>query len=64
LLFEGKAVNYFSGLNLNCPVNYNPADFFISSLAVIPGKEDQCKNQIKVNNYTNYEVLAFDLTTI
>ncbi|KAG7164314.1 white-like 2 [Homarus americanus] len=33
-------------IGLPCPPNYNPADFFISTLAVQPGKEESCKKAI------------------
>lgn len=43
------AVGFFSGLGLNCPVNYNPADFFIQELAVVPGRENECKAKLNVS---------------
>lgn len=42
-----EALGYFSRLGYNCPVNYNPADFFIMNLAVIPGREEECKTRIR-----------------
>lgn len=33
-------------IGLPCPPNYNPADFFISTLAIQPGKEDSCRKAI------------------
>ncbi|CAG2183912.1 unnamed protein product, partial [Oppiella nova] len=38
-----KAIEYFSTLGLFCPNNYNPSDFYIKQLAVIPGNETQTK---------------------
>ena len=29
-----------------CPSNYNPADFFIQILAVVPTREETCKNMV------------------
>ena len=40
------ALNYFDKLGLKCPSNYNPADFYVHELAVIPGKEVKCKKKI------------------
>lgn len=31
-----------------CPNNYNPADYFIQILAVVPGRELACKHAIKM----------------
>ena len=33
-----------------CPMNFNPADHFILTLAVVPGKEKECRERIKVIN--------------
>ena len=30
-----------------CPSNYNPADFFVQVLAVVPGREQTCKYAIE-----------------
>ncbi|XP_071526746.1 protein white isoform X2 [Panulirus ornatus] len=40
------AYQFFNRIGLPCPPNYNPADFFISTLAVQPGKEESCKKAI------------------
>ncbi|CAL4079531.1 unnamed protein product, partial [Meganyctiphanes norvegica] len=37
---------FFKKCGIPCPPNYNPADFFISTLAVQPGKEDNCRRAI------------------
>lgn len=41
------AIPFFSSLGYKCPANYNPADFFISTLAIVPGKEDECRSRSK-----------------
>lgn len=41
-----KALDFFQRAGLRCPVNYNPADFFIHNLAVIPGREAECREKI------------------
>ena len=33
------ALSFFSSRGFSCPTNYNPADFFISTLAIVPGQE-------------------------
>lgn len=42
------AYEFFSRINMPCPPNYNPADFFISTLAVQPGKEESCRKAINM----------------
>lgn len=34
-------------MGLPCPVNYNPADFFVQILAIAPNKEQECRTTIK-----------------
>ncbi|XP_047133027.1 protein white isoform X1 [Hydra vulgaris] len=44
--FLGKtidAITFFNRVNFPCPLNYNPADHYVHTLAIIPGKEDECK---------------------
>ena len=31
-------------------MNYNPADYFVQSLAIIPGEEEQCRDRVKVRS--------------
>ncbi|CAG7726011.1 unnamed protein product, partial [Allacma fusca] len=38
---------FLKGMNLICPEQYNPADFYIKTLAVYPGKEEESRKQIK-----------------
>ena len=33
-----------------CPLNFNPADFFIQQLAIVPGREAECKQFIQVSS--------------
>lgn len=39
---------WFCRVNLPCPKNFNPADHYIRTLAMVPGKEKECKKRIKV----------------
>ncbi|XP_061185570.1 protein white-like isoform X1 [Saccostrea echinata] len=56
LLAEGRvafsgpmpdALEFFKTNGYPCPVNYNPADHYILTLAVIPGKETDCKARVQ-----------------
>lgn len=42
-----EAVPYFTRLGYPCPMNYNPADFFVQTLAIVPGNEEQCREKVK-----------------
>ena len=53
-----EANNFFTALGTPCPENFNPADFFVQSLAIAPGKEVECR--VAVNNVSD----AFALTEI
>lgn len=46
------AVKHFSTIGFRCPANYNPADFYVHELAVIPGQEIQCRK--KINRICDY----------
>ncbi|XP_017489988.1 PREDICTED: protein white-like, partial [Rhagoletis zephyria] len=47
-----QALEYFKSCGLPCPLNYNPADFYVQELAVIPGKEEACHEKIdKICSY-------------
>lgn len=35
-------------MGATCPSHYNPADFFIQLLAVVPTAEDSCRNMIEM----------------
>lgn len=37
----------FRRLGAACPSNYNPADYFVQTLAVVPGRELACRHAIK-----------------
>ncbi|XP_062517800.1 protein white-like [Corticium candelabrum] len=41
------ALAYFQRLGYACPENYNPADFYVHALAIVPGREDECKLRVK-----------------
>ncbi|XP_045170130.2 protein white-like [Mercenaria mercenaria] len=41
------ALSFYKGIGYPCPMNYNPADFYIMTMAVVPGKEKECKEKIE-----------------
>lgn len=62
LMAEGKvvytgssamALDTFIRLGYPCPVNYNPADHYIRTLAINPGNEDTCLKTV-MNFHENY----------
>lgn len=42
-----EAYDFFASLDAPCPTNYNPADFYVETLAVVPGKEDDSRETIR-----------------
>lgn len=42
-----EASNFFSQLSTPCPSNYNPADFYVQQLAVVPGSENDSRENIR-----------------
>ncbi|KAK7111238.1 protein white-like [Littorina saxatilis] len=53
---SARAVEFFRSLKYTCPNNFNPADFYILTLAIVPGQEEECRT--KVNAICD----AFDIT--
>lgn len=41
-----QAIDFFRILGASCPSHYNPADFFIQLLAIVPNSEESCRNMI------------------
>ncbi|XP_065564713.1 protein scarlet-like isoform X1 [Artemia franciscana] len=42
-----RVLSFFESFGYKCPENYNPADFFVQTLAVVPGHEQHCRSTIK-----------------
>ncbi|XP_012935669.1 protein white [Aplysia californica] len=40
-----EAFDFFNRLNYPCPRNFNPADHYILTLAIVPGKEEECRRK-------------------
>ena len=45
--FTFNNLSFFS-IGYPCPVNYNPADYFVHILAFIPEKEEESRERVKV----------------
>lgn len=43
-----KAVDYFASIGHACPANFNPADFFIEELAVVPSEYEQSMARLRL----------------
>ncbi|KAK5645430.1 hypothetical protein RI129_006730 [Pyrocoelia pectoralis] len=43
-----EAEVFFNSLDAPCPPNYNPADYYIQLLAVVPGREESCKQAVNM----------------
>ncbi|XP_011300537.1 protein white [Fopius arisanus] len=41
-----QAYAFFKTMGAVCPSNYNPADYFVQVLAVVPGREASCRHTI------------------
>ncbi|CAG0918233.1 unnamed protein product, partial [Notodromas monacha] len=48
------ALEFFERLGHKCPATFNPSDFFVYTLAVVPGQESRCRNKIRAicNQFT------------
>lgn len=42
-----EAATFFDGLNSPCPSNYNPADFYVQMLAIVPSHETESLETIR-----------------
>lgn len=43
-----RCSSFVERLEAPCPRNYNPADYYVQLLAVIPGKEESCKQAVSM----------------
>ncbi|XP_074659151.1 protein white-like isoform X2 [Tubulanus polymorphus] len=41
-----KASGYFKKNGFVCPMNYNPADYYVHTLAIVPGREEECRKKV------------------
>lgn len=44
-----------------CPINYNPADHFVITLAIEPGREEQCREKVNVNISLKILTISFNI---
>ncbi|KAB0792488.1 hypothetical protein PPYR_04282 [Photinus pyralis] len=43
-----EAENFCAALGAPCPKNYNPADYFMQLLAIVPNQEEDCKQVVNM----------------
>eukprot|EP00794_Sanderia_malayensis_P003788 gene3788-4311_t len=61
VLFMSEGRVAYIALGYPCPPNYNPADHFIGTLAIIPGNEVECKERSKAicDAFEDYSSILF-----
>jgi len=74
LLAEGRtaymgatadAIPYFENLGYPCPLNFNPADHFVRTLAIKPGDEENCRKRVQVRKLKDFKTtLCFAFRTL
>lgn len=42
-----EASEFFTSMGAPCPTNYNPADFYVERLAIVPGQEEQSRENVR-----------------
>ncbi len=42
------ANEFFKNQGFACPINCNPSDYFIKTLAITPGEKEKCQERVKV----------------
>lgn len=42
-----EASDFFTSMEAPCPTNYNPADFYVERLAIVPGQEDESREIVR-----------------
>ena len=50
----GGAKDHFERCGYACPQDYNPADFYIHTLAIVPGEEEKSRDRIEVSSVVTY----------
>ncbi len=50
VIMEKKFQN-FSSQDLICPINYNPAEFYIDKLAIKPANKEKCVGAVNVRDF-------------
>ncbi|XP_015906784.1 protein white isoform X2 [Parasteatoda tepidariorum] len=59
-----RALEFFERAGLRCPVNYNPADFYIHNLAIVPGNEEECRAKVAaICDQFDREQTTIEITT-
>lgn len=53
-----EANGFFGSQGFNVPNNYNPADFYINTLAIVPSNKDESKAKVEVRYFLYLFILA------
>ncbi|GLV36000.1 white [Carabus blaptoides fortunei] len=64
-----EAAMFFADLGAPCPKNYNPADYYIQLLAMVPSREESCRQAVDLicDQFSTSDVgvrLAVDASTL
>jgi ATP-binding cassette, subfamily G (WHITE), eye pigment precursor transporter len=53
------ANSFFSTLDFKCPLNYNPADYYIQTLAISPFDKENCEERVNLicDNFDKSELM-------
>lgn len=46
-----KAVEFFDRCGYACPIDCNPADYFLQTLTIVPGEEEESAKRVKVKSF-------------
>ena len=41
-------------LRSNCPSHFNPADFYVHTVAIVPGREVECRKFVQVGTFIGF----------
>ncbi|KAL5263101.1 hypothetical protein ACHWQZ_G008494 [Mnemiopsis leidyi] len=54
------ALSFFKSVNYPCPENFNPADHYIFTMAIVPGEEEECRKRVDeiTTGFTKSEAYA------
>ena len=46
-----QAPKHFANMGYPCPINYNPADHYIQTLAIVPTRREECLANVEVRKF-------------
>ena len=44
-----ETVEFFKDQRMVCPLNYNPSDFYIQKLSILPSRREECLSNVNVS---------------